>query len=141
MHYIYHKLPARVIVLSSSAHPTFIVGSRHGHGAALGCRCMDDPRQSGRHKRNSAEELEMHTTIKRIATPLLAATLVAGGVIADRTLSATSTTAAADTTSVGTTTAARSSTSTSSDAAIERAFAIASPSVVYVDNVGVGTGS
>jgi len=87
----------------------------------------------------------MNATIKRIASPLLAATLVAGGVVADRAWSATVTPAAADSASASTTTTSKSSTSTpaatSSDAAIERAFAIASPSVVYVDNVGVGSGS
>jgi S1-C subfamily serine protease len=88
------------------------------------------------------------TTIKRIVNPLLAMSLVAGGVVADRAWSATSTSAAADTASASASTASQTSAATSrtgaatsSDAAIERAFATASPSVVYVDNVGVGTGS
>ena len=105
----------------------------------------------------------MNATIQRIVGPLVAAALGATGVIGDRVVTSATPGAAAATagrtkaasssttkatTAAGRTKAATSSTTkaatavaTATDAAIENAFAIASPSVVYVDNVGVGTGS
>lgn len=85
--------------------------------------------------------------MKRIARPLAAAALVAAGVAGDRALSSVSTPSAATTPTVSAATTSTVSTSGASassaalDAATEHAFAVASPSVVYVDNVGVGTGS
>ncbi len=78
--------------------------------------------------------------MRKIATPLAAVALVAAGVIGDRALgpapTAAATQAAATTAAVTTTT-----TGTSVDIATEQAFATASRSVVYVDNVGIGSGS
>ena len=92
--------------------------------------------------------------MKRITSPLIAAALIAGGAAADHALTTTVNPPAAAATRVASNTAgtitgsaasasgARAGTAlTASDAATERAFATASPSVVYVNNVGVGSGS
>ncbi len=78
--------------------------------------------------------------MRKIATSVAAAALIATGVIGDRALGPAPTDAAtqvAATTAVVTTT----TTGTAVDTATEQAFATASRSVVYVDNVGVGSGS
>ena len=79
---------------------------------------------------------------------IVAATaLITTGVLGDRVLQASSTSggsadaASIATASVATTSRATTATSSSLDVATERAFAVASPSVVYVDSVGVGSGS
>jgi S1-C subfamily serine protease len=70
--------------------------------------------------------------MKRIAAPILAGALVAAGVVGDRLL------APAPAQPVD---AANPVTGTTYDALTEHAFAVASPSVVYINNVGVGSGS
>lgn len=90
----------------------------------------------------------------RLSRPLVAATFIAAGVLGDRALSptlnsptapnATAATTAARTTTQPAAASASSSAATTAasvDAITQRAFAVASPSVVYVDNVGVGSGS
>jgi len=92
--------------------------------------------------------------MKWITRPVAAAALVAAGVATDRVLAipaaspnvsaaAASTTSARGTTGASASNAARSAAAsgTASDAVTERAFATASRSVVYVNNVGVGSGS
>ncbi len=93
--------------------------------------------------------------MKALTRPLAAATLIALGVAGDRALSPaftspTAPNATAATTAARTTTtqpaapsASRSAatTATSYDAVTQHAFSIASPSVVYIENVGVGSGS
>jgi len=78
--------------------------------------------------------------MRKIATSVAAAALVAAGVIGDRALGPAPTDAA---TQVATTTAAvtTTTTGTAADTVTERAFATASRSVVYVSNVGIGSGS
>src|SRR5579864_8041524 len=90
-----------------------------------------------------------------IARPIAAAALIAAGVLGDRTLGpalnppgpATQAAAAAPATTQSKNAQqangalAQSSATLAVDAATEHAFAMASPSVVYVDNVGVGSGS
>ncbi len=87
--------------------------------------------------------------MRKIATPLAAVALIATGVIGDRALGPASATDAATraaattsaTTSANTASSTAATTGTAADAATERAFATASRSVVYVSNVGVGSGS
>jgi len=92
--------------------------------------------------------------MKWITRPVAAAALVAAGVATDRVLATPATSpnvsavAAADTSAAAAagaaaSTAARSAAAsgTASDAVTERAFTAASRSVVYVNNVGVGSGS
>ncbi len=81
-------------------------------------------------------------SLKRIATPVAAVALIATGVIGDRALGpASATDAATPITAQVVATAPQASTTTALDAATVRAFATASRSVVYVSNVGVGSGS
>ncbi len=80
----------------------------------------------------------------RLTRPIAATLLIATGVVGDRALGARGdrpAAAATPGTSRVTTTTSATGTGTSSDMATERAFATASRSVVYVDNVGVGSGS
>jgi putative serine protease PepD len=81
--------------------------------------------------------------MKRFARPLIVAGLIASGVIGDRVLAAPSPapSASAAIVTTSTTSSMSSVSATSLDAAVERAYAIASPSVVYVKSTGVGTGS
>ena len=81
--------------------------------------------------------------MKRFARPLIVAGLIASGVIGDRVLAAPSPAPSANAAVVTTSTTSSTSSvsATSLDAAVERAYAIASPSVVYVKSTGVGTGS
>src|SRR5437763_12472965 len=90
--------------------------------------------------------MKEESTMTRLTGLLSAAALVAIGVVGDRVVgpalgnpSAT----AATTTSPATVAAARgaAATGTAFDATTEHAFAVASPSVVYIKNVGVGSGS
>ena len=76
----------------------------------------------------------------RLSTSLVAATLIASGAFADHMLtpSLPGSGAAAATIAAAT---YNGSTTTSTDAATVSAFAKASPSVVYISNVGVGSGS
>ena len=75
----------------------------------------------------------------RLSTSLVAATLIASGAFADHMLtpSLPGSGAAAATIAAAT----YSGSSTSADAATVAAFAKASPSVVYISNVGIGSGS
>jgi putative serine protease PepD len=75
--------------------------------------------------------------MKRFTRPLAVAGLIATGAFADRALAGTP---PATGVAAAATTAAKTA-STSLETATEYAFAVASPSVVYVDSVGVGTGS
>jgi S1-C subfamily serine protease len=81
-----------------------------------------------------------------MATTLVAASLIAAGAVGDHLVSdnqggpAMAATSGAPAQSAPAATTQQASTS-SIDAATERAFAVASPSVVYVNNVGVGSGS
>src|SRR5919197_4257116 len=82
----------------------------------------------------------------RLTGLLSAATLIALGVVGDRVvspaLSNPSTTAASATRPAAVVAAqGAATTGTALDAATEHAFAMASPSVVYIKNVGVGSGS
>ncbi len=88
--------------------------------------------------------------MKRLTRPIAAALLIATGVVGDHVLSAQMNQdagAATSAVSVNTKTLASQASTTNSaapaaaDATTERAFAIASASVVYVENVGVGSGS
>jgi S1-C subfamily serine protease/DNA-binding response OmpR family regulator len=93
-----------------------------------------------------AARIALRAATTRLAPPtriLAAAALIATGVLGDRAVQAAHTpTATATTTGSATaTTATRATTSGSLDAAMERAYAITSPSVVYIKSVGVGTGS
>src|SRR2546421_12534393 len=89
---------------------------------------------------------------RRIAMPTVAAALIGSGVVGDRARdarpaqpAAAAPTAAPATTPAGATPATDgtrpAATAAGIDAVIERAFALASRSVVYVNNVGVGSGS
>jgi S1-C subfamily serine protease len=77
--------------------------------------------------------------MKSVARPVVAAALIAAGVVGDRALSAY------QTPSVDAAPVVASATNASSpsnvDSVVEHAFAVASPSVVYINNVGVGSGS
>ena len=82
----------------------------------------------------------------RLTGLLSAATLIALGVVGDRVvspaLSNPSTTAASATRPAAVVAAqGAATTGTALDAATEHAFAVASPSVVYIKNVGIGSGS
>lgn len=80
--------------------------------------------------------------MKSMARPVLAAALIAAGVVGDRALSAYQTPNVDAAPAVAPATSATGASSVSNvDAATERAFAVASPSVVYINNVGVGSGS
>ncbi len=92
--------------------------------------------------------------MRRIARPIAAASLIAAGMLGGHMIDRTQTSSSVDaatgtttsTTAASTTAATKASSATMStaaslDAATERAFAIASPSVVSVDSTGVGTGS
>src|SRR5437763_8152935 len=89
---------------------------------------------------------------RRITRAIVAAALIAAGVVGDRALDAlpahppaAASTASPATTPAGGTPATggtrTAATAAGIDAVIERAFALASRSVVYVNNVGVGSGS
>jgi S1-C subfamily serine protease len=73
----------------------------------------------------------------RVASSLAAAALIVAGGAADHFISSASTSSSA----VSANSVQPASSASSLDAATEHAFAIASPSVVYVENVGVGSGS
>jgi putative serine protease PepD len=86
--------------------------------------------------------IEEITSMKRIALPLLATACIAVGAIGDHALGWGQGAAAAQPTAATATIATQSpSVVTSIDTAIEHAFAVASPSVVYIDNVAIGSGS
>lgn len=73
---------------------------------------------------------------------LMIAAFVATGAVADHLMTTTTPTTAPAVTASSTTAAFQESTAaTTLDSAIEQAYAVASPSVVYVQNVGVGSGS
>ncbi|HWE60231.1 MAG TPA: trypsin-like peptidase domain-containing protein [Chloroflexota bacterium] len=73
----------------------------------------------------------------RMTQPLLAVTLIAAGAFADHAL----TTTAATPSTAAAPLAASVTSASGLDAATEHAFTVASPSIVYVNNVGVGSGS
>ena len=74
----------------------------------------------------------------RLSTSLVAATLIASGAFADHLLTPSLPGSGAAAAPIA---AATQSATTSADAATVAAFAKASPSVVYISNVGVGSGS
>jgi len=75
----------------------------------------------------------------RLSTSLVAATLIASGAFADHMLTPSLPGSGAAAATIAP--AAISSSTTSADAATVAAFAKASPSVVYISNVGIGSGS
>ena len=79
----------------------------------------------------------------RLLTSLTAAALIAAGGIGDHLLTSTTVNQSTEAASTSAMVAAGAGASTSQilDAATEHAFAVASPAVVYVNNVGVGSGS
>jgi len=77
--------------------------------------------------------------MKKTVRTLAASGLIAAGVLGDRIFAGAAPTPSASAAAVSATTSAASA--LSYDAAVEQAFKIASPSVVYVTSVGVGTGS
>src|SRR5579872_633640 len=85
--------------------------------------------------------------MRRIAIPFLAAALIVTGAVADRLIAGSASPnppALASTAAQNPGTTATVSTAPSAsavDAATEHAYAVASPSIVYVDNVGTGSGS
>ena len=80
--------------------------------------------------------------MKRIISPLIAATLVAAGIAGDRVVGPVLSRASAAAGAAAATPAiVNTTTNTTTDSVTEHAFAVASPSVVYVSNVGVGSGS
>src|SRR5579875_2327333 len=82
--------------------------------------------------------------LTKITRPIAAAALIAVGAAADHAFTTTAASPNAATANAATTSksAATSSTAaTATDSVTEHAFAVASPSVVYVNNVGVGSGS
>jgi S1-C subfamily serine protease len=82
--------------------------------------------------------------MKRIALPFLAAVLIGLGAAADHIINAASgqpVLASQPTTSGSTTTVSTSPSTSAIDSATEHAYAVASASVVYVNNVNTGTGS
>ncbi len=81
--------------------------------------------------------------VRRSLHIVAATALITTGVLGDRVLGANSASgvSAAAASVAATTSRATTATSSSLDVATERAFAVASPSVVYVVNVGVGAGS
>lgn len=76
-----------------------------------------------------------------LAHTILAAALIAGGATADHLFSTTGGTSARAVATAGAQQPANATSVASIDSATERAFAKASRSVVYVENVGVGSGS
>jgi S1-C subfamily serine protease len=94
--------------------------------------------------------MKEEATMTRLTALLSAAALVALGVVGDRvagpalgnpSATAATTTSPAAVTAATTTTRPAAATGTALDATTEHAFAVASPSVVYIKNVGVGSGS
>jgi S1-C subfamily serine protease len=90
--------------------------------------------------------MKEEATMTRLTALLSAAALVAIGVVGDRVagpaLGNPSATAATTTSPAAVAAAPRAAaTGTALDATTEHAFAVASPSVVYIKNVGVGSGS
>ncbi len=82
--------------------------------------------------------------MKRLTRPLIAVTLIASGVLAGHAFDPVQSTASVDAAPViaASSTARTASVSAAAvDATVENAYKIASPSVVYVENVGVGSGS
>ena len=81
--------------------------------------------------------------MNRFTRPLIAASLIAAGALGDHALATVNATPSATAASVAATSTKTTSAVSAAavNAADEQAFAVASPSVVYVDNVGVGTGS
>jgi S1-C subfamily serine protease len=75
--------------------------------------------------------------MKRFTRPLIAASLIAAGVLGDRAFATASPVPSVAAASV----AVSSTSATSLDAAVERAYAIASPSVVYINSASIGSGS
>jgi S1-C subfamily serine protease len=78
--------------------------------------------------------------IQHLTRPLAAAALIAAGAVADHAFTAPASPPAAAAASTRAPTM-QTTTAAATDAATEHAFAVASPSVVYVANVGVGSGS
>ncbi len=83
--------------------------------------------------------------VTRRTRVIAAAALIATGILADRAFQASEAPVAAATTTITTTRTATTSVGTvsvtASDAVTERAFALASPSVVSISNAGVGSSS
>jgi len=80
--------------------------------------------------------------MKRLAGVVTAVSLLAAGAVADHTLtSSVNPSALADTTTAAPAAAPAASAASTYDALTEHAFAVASKSVVYINNVGVGSGS
>jgi S1-C subfamily serine protease len=77
--------------------------------------------------------------MKSFLRTLAASGLIAAGVLGDRVFAGAAPTPSVSAAAVSATTSAASA--LSYDAAVERAFKVASPSVVYITSVGVGTGS
>jgi S1-C subfamily serine protease len=95
------------------------------------------------HEMHREEKAIGERIMKRFTRPLLVAGLIAAGALGEHTLApaspAPNVSAASLATSSTTTTSAAGAATV--NAATEQAFALASPSVVYVHNVGVGSGS
>jgi len=89
---------------------------------------------------NNTKDREGTRSMKRITSPLIAAALVAAGIAGDRVVGPVLGSASA---AAGTAAPAivSTTTNTTTDSVAEHAFAMASPSIVYVSNVGVGSGS
>jgi len=149
------ELRARVVALlrrtrgfSSAGVPRAIpVGSLSDAPAAparTGPLTRPDPIPGGRAVRRTRAKGAV--PVRRSLRIVAATALITTGVLGDRVLganSASGVSAAAASVAATTSRATSATTATSAalDASTERAFAVASPSVVYVDSVGVGSGS
>jgi S1-C subfamily serine protease/putative flippase GtrA len=141
-----------------SRHAALAYGAYHGLVTVLSIFCrntvtaLSQFRSSLRseEKSNGIHEMRNPNTTTRsvrpmvpLGRPIAAAALIIAGGLADHVVATgatTATTSAASATSSSASASAAVSAS-SLDAATEHAFAIAGPSVVYVNNVNVGSGS